>query len=99
VGYGKWINGNDYEQTQEVFGILPFDAAVSQDLGMLQYSEQFVKKITLGINGSVSSNESDLPFCLSTPTTNVFSSIFMPKTHHFLPLSMDNLITLVYASG
>ena len=44
VGYGKWINGNDYEQTQEVFGILPFDAAMSQDLGMLQYDEQFVKE-------------------------------------------------------
>ena len=43
VGYGNWINGNDYEQTQEVFGILPFDAAVCQDLGMLQYNEQFVK--------------------------------------------------------
>jgi len=43
VGYGNWINGNDYEQTQEVFGILPFDAALSQDLGMLRYDEQFVK--------------------------------------------------------
>jgi hypothetical protein len=43
VGYGNWINGNDYEQTQEVFGILPFDAAVRQDLGMLQYDEQFVQ--------------------------------------------------------
>jgi hypothetical protein len=43
VGYGNWINGNDYEQTQEVFGILPFDAAVCQDLGMLQYNEQFAK--------------------------------------------------------
>jgi hypothetical protein len=43
VGYGNWINGNNYEQTQEVFGILPFDAAVRQDLGMLQYNEQFAK--------------------------------------------------------
>ena len=43
MGYGSWINGNDYEQTQEVFGILPFDAAVCQDFGMMQYNEQFVK--------------------------------------------------------
>ena len=43
MGYGNWINGNDYEQTQEVFGILPFDTAVCQDLGMLRYNEQFVK--------------------------------------------------------
>ena len=43
MGHGNWINGNNYEQTQEVFGILPFDAAVRQDLGMLQYNEQFAK--------------------------------------------------------
>lgn len=43
IGYGKWVNGRDYMQTKEVFGILPFDKTVQEHGGMSPYSNIFVK--------------------------------------------------------
>ncbi|KAG6379505.1 hypothetical protein JVT61DRAFT_9996 [Boletus reticuloceps] len=43
AGYGKWVNGNDYEHTKEIFGILPFDEATRQQTGMLPYNSAFTR--------------------------------------------------------
>ncbi|KAF8328650.1 hypothetical protein F5887DRAFT_897466 [Amanita rubescens] len=37
-----WLNGNDYKQSQETFGILPLPRASQVTLGMHQHSDQFV---------------------------------------------------------
>ena len=37
----SWLNGNNYEQSRETFGILPLPRASQITLGMLQYSEEY----------------------------------------------------------
>ena len=36
-----WLNGNDYKQSQETFGILPLPRASQVTLGMHQHSDEF----------------------------------------------------------
>ncbi|KAG2103735.1 uncharacterized protein F5147DRAFT_775862 [Suillus discolor] len=39
-----WVNGDDYEEMQEPFGILPFDDDTLKHSGMLPFSSMFVKE-------------------------------------------------------
>lgn len=39
-----WINGNNYEQSSESFGILPLSDAARKHLGMLNYHAEFAKE-------------------------------------------------------
>jgi hypothetical protein len=39
-----WVNGDDYEEMQEPFGILPFDDDTLKRSGMLPFSSMFVKE-------------------------------------------------------
>ncbi len=38
-----WVNGNDYERTTEVFGLLPLPDATRTKLGMLPYRSDFAR--------------------------------------------------------
>ncbi|KAF9218760.1 hypothetical protein BS17DRAFT_822460 [Gyrodon lividus] len=44
IGYGNWVNGKDYAQTKETFGVLPFDEMTQAQNGMLPYSSTFTKE-------------------------------------------------------
>ncbi|KAK2463999.1 hypothetical protein APHAL10511_003943 [Amanita phalloides] len=37
----SWVNGDDYQQSRETFGILPLPHASQITLGMLQYSDEY----------------------------------------------------------
>ena len=41
LGYGQWVNGDNYKPTTESFGILPFDDRTRMRLSMLPYSRSF----------------------------------------------------------
>jgi len=44
VGYGQWVNGNNYKRTTESFGILPFDDNTQKHFSMLPYSRVFAEE-------------------------------------------------------
>src|SRR5208283_277530 len=43
-GPGGWVNGNQYVQSKEVFGILPLPEISRRSLGMLVYHPDFAKE-------------------------------------------------------
>lgn len=43
-GPGGWVNGNHYQRTKEVFGILPVAKARADQLGMHPYNSNYATK-------------------------------------------------------
>lgn len=94
-GYGKWVNGNNYQRTSESFGILPFDGAAQNRLSMLPYHHTFALEQKVRhryLSERQRTRFSVLP--IHTQSERALFQLYARSSHHFTSAQGPNFAAL-----
>ena len=94
-GYGKWVNGNNYQRTTESFGILPFDGAAQNCLSMLPYHHTFALEQKVRhryLSERQGTRFSVLP--IHTQSERALFQLYARSSHHFTSAQGPNFAAL-----